>query len=155
MKTFKDNSGRNWTVRIDVAAIKRVRGLLDVDLLDAVEGTLLERLVADPVLLCDVIYALCKPEADEAGIRTRTSGGRWREMQSNTRRRALLEELADFFPPARRGLLKKALAKMKALEAKAIEVAEARLESGEIEAEMEKALSGTGASSTNSPASSE
>ena len=35
-----------------------------MNLLEAVEGKLLERLVADPVLLCDMIYALCKPQAD-------------------------------------------------------------------------------------------
>jgi hypothetical protein len=32
MRTFNDNAGRTWTIAINVAAIKRVRGLLNVDL---------------------------------------------------------------------------------------------------------------------------
>jgi len=64
MKTFNDNAGRTWTVAINVECIKRVKTLLSVNLLDAIEGKLIEQLVSDPVLLCDVIYAICKPEAD-------------------------------------------------------------------------------------------
>jgi len=68
MKTFTDNGGHTWTVAINVDAIKRVRSLLKNDLLEAVEGKLIERLRDDPILLCDVIYVLCKPEADAANI---------------------------------------------------------------------------------------
>ena len=39
MKTFNDNAGRTWTVAINVDCIKRVKALLDVNLLDAIEGT--------------------------------------------------------------------------------------------------------------------
>ena len=55
MKTFTDNAGRTWTVAINVDCIKRVKTLLAVNLLDAIEGKLIEDLVSDPVLLCDVI----------------------------------------------------------------------------------------------------
>ena len=34
MRTFNDNAGRTWTVAINVGAIKRVKGLLDVNLHD-------------------------------------------------------------------------------------------------------------------------
>ena len=64
MRTFTDNTGRAWTIAINVDAIKRVKSVAKVDLLEAVEGKLLERLVGDPILLCDVVYALCKPQAD-------------------------------------------------------------------------------------------
>ncbi|MCK4660506.1 MAG: hypothetical protein KAV82_13370 [Phycisphaerae bacterium] len=68
MKSFTDNAGRSSTIAINVDAIKRVRGLLDVDLLKIVEGTLIEKLIRDPVLLCDVVYAVCKPEADAKDV---------------------------------------------------------------------------------------
>jgi len=52
MKTFTDNAGRSWTVALNVDALKRVRSLCDVDLMQIVSdgGKLLDRLMADPVL---------------------------------------------------------------------------------------------------------
>jgi len=51
MKTFTDNAGRVWTIAINVDAVKRVRSLLEVDLLEIVEGTLIEKLIRDHGLL--------------------------------------------------------------------------------------------------------
>ena len=154
MKTFKDNAGRTWTVGVDVAAIKRVRSLLDVDLMGAVEGKLLERLVSDPVLLCDVIYCVCKPEADSRGVSDEDFGRAMAGDAIEHATTALLEELVDFFPQARRRLLRKALAKLKTLEARVLEVAEMKLDGPELEAEMEAALRELGGSSGSSPGSS-
>jgi hypothetical protein len=58
MKCFKDNQNRNWTIVVNVAAVKRVRSLLDINLLDVVKlddknkpnVDLLEQLASDPVL---------------------------------------------------------------------------------------------------------
>lgn len=61
METFKDNAGHTRTVNVD--AIKRVRSALDVNPMVAVEGELLEQLASNPVLLCNVIYVVCKPKA--------------------------------------------------------------------------------------------
>ena len=69
MRQFKDNfggAGRTWTVEINVATLKRVRGLTGTDLMQVIEGTLIEKLIRDPILLCDIVYAICKPEADAA-----------------------------------------------------------------------------------------
>ena len=38
MKSFTDNAGRIWTVAVNVAAIKRVRAICDVDLNAIVEA---------------------------------------------------------------------------------------------------------------------
>ena len=143
MKTFKDNAGRAWTVQVDVAAIKRVRSLLDVDLMEAVEGKLLERLVSDPVLLCDIVYVVCKPEADAKGVTDEDFGRAMAGDALELATTALLEDLVAFFPLARRRLLEKALAKLRELEARALAVAATRLDSPELEAEMEKALAET------------
>ena len=64
MKSFTDNAGRKWRVAVTVDTIKRVKALRDVDLLEAVEGKLLDRLIGDPVLLCDILFIVCKPQAD-------------------------------------------------------------------------------------------
>ena len=147
MKTFKDNAGRSWTITVNVDAIKRVRSLLDVNLMEAVEGKLLEQLVTDPVLLCDIIYVLCKPKADAQQISDEDFGRAMAGDAVEHATTALLEELVEFFPLPKRRLLTKALEKLKTLEAKALEVAEKRLDSPELEAEMEAALKELGASS--------
>ena len=111
-----------------------------MDLLRAVEGTLVERLISDPVLLCDVVYVVCKEEADSKDVSDEDFGRAMAGDALEHATTALLEELIDFFPQGRRRLLKKALAKLKTLEARALKVAETRLESQEIEAEMEAVL---------------
>jgi len=148
MKTFKDNAGRTWTVTVDVSAVKRVRSLLDVNLLEVLDGRLIERLAGDPVLLCDVLYALVKPEADAKGITDEDFGRAMAGDAVEHATTALLEELVDFFPQGKRRLLQKALGKLKSWEAKALEVAEKRLESPELDEKLEAALLAAGSATT-------
>ena len=141
MKQFTDNQARSWTVTINVAALKRVRTLLDVDLLEVFGGQLLEKLVSDPVMLCDVIYALCKPDADARSVSDEDFGRSMGGDSIETGTMALLEELADFFPTRRRTLLQKALQAMKRMDEIALDMAQKRLESGEMEKHLSEALS--------------
>ncbi|MEZ6233410.1 MAG: hypothetical protein R3B68_04400 [Phycisphaerales bacterium] len=103
MRTFTDNQGRPWSVEITVAAIKRVRGLAGVDLMEVLDGSngLIEKLVRDPVLLCDVIYAACKPQADERQISDEAFGASMAGDAIEHATAALLEELVDFCPSPR------------------------------------------------------
>ena len=75
MKSFTDNLGRTWTLVVNVATIKRVRALCGVDLNAIIEvedgkpeTRLLEKLSTDPVLLVDVLYAVCQPECDRRQV---------------------------------------------------------------------------------------
>lgn len=154
MRTFTNNTGRTWTVTVNVNAIKRVRDLAKVDLLQVVEGKLIEQLVSDPVLLCDVIYALCKPEADAQGVSDVDFGRSMAGDAIDGATTALLEELVGFFPLGQRKVLAKALAKLRKLEATALAAVEARLDSNELEEAMEKQLRPPGNSSGSVPASS-
>ena len=140
MKVFKDAVGREWTVEVNVQSIKRVRGLLDVDLMDAVGGDLIERLLGDPVLLCDVVYCLCKPEADERGISDEEFGRAMAGDAIESATGALLEELVDFFPPKKRALLRKAMDKLERFQDAAIELAHKKLDDPELEARLETEL---------------
>lgn len=144
MQTFNDNTGRTWSLTINVDAIKRVRGLLDVDLMQAIDGKLLERLVTDPVLLCDVVYALCKPEADAKSITDEQFGQAMAGDAIDAATTALLEELVGFFPQAKRQVLRKALDKLKVLETKVFDAVTARLDSGEIDRMLEAELNKVG-----------
>jgi hypothetical protein len=151
MKTFNDTTGRTWTVTINVNAVKRVRSLLDVNLLDVIEGKLLERLVSDPVLLCDIIFALVKPEADARNVSDEEFGRAMAGDCIEQATAAFLEELASFFPQGRRTVLQKALAKLKTLETRLLEHAAKRIDSPELEQRIEGILNATGASSGSWP----
>jgi hypothetical protein len=154
MRTFVDREGRNWKIEINVSVVKRVRSLTGVNLLDVLGERLAEELANDPILLCDVLYAVCRPQADELGVSDedfgRGLGGNAIEQATD----ALLEELVDFFPSRKGALLRKASARMKELEGKICDLAEQRLEDPrleqKIEALFETALDGP---STESPSS--
>jgi hypothetical protein len=133
MRTFTDNAGRSWTLAINVDTIRRVRSLVDVDLLQAVEGKLIERLAGDPILLCDVIYVICKPEADQRSVSDEEFGRSMAGDAIDLATTSLLEELVDFFPKSRRQLLSKALVKFRHLESKAIELVDQQLDDPQLE----------------------
>ena len=63
-----------------------------------VDGTLLEKLINDPILLCDVIYCVCMEEADSRGVSDEDFGRAMAGDAIELATTALLEELVDFFP---------------------------------------------------------
>lgn len=160
MKVFKDNAGRTWTISVTVASIKRVRDLCDVDLLDAAQSGksndgLIARLATDPILLCNVVYALCQPEATAAGVSDEQFGEAMGGDALDGATTALLEDLVAFFPNARRKVLGRALDKLRAAETRASQIAMERLDSPELDAEIERLLATSGAPVSSLPPSPE
>ncbi len=155
MKTFNDNAGRTWTIAINVDAIKRVRSLLDVDLLEIVDGKLIERLIRDPVLLCDVVYAVCRPEADAKSVSDEEFGRAMAGDAIEHATKALLEDLVGFSPsPRDRANLQRVLQTTWNVMDRARDLVEKRLDSGELEKVVEQALASAGSSSGAAPESS-
>jgi len=150
VKTFTDSQGRTWNVVVNVSAVKRVRDALGVNLIDVAGGDLLGRLADDPCLLVDVLYVLCRPEADAKGVSDEDFGRAMVGDVLDAASAALMKELLDFFPRAQRA---RALAKMvrKMNEQKA-EIAEAAAALKPL-AEAEATEKTPGDSSGNSPAS--
>jgi len=103
MKTFTDNAGRTWTVAINVAAVKRVRGLLGVNLYGLIDDKFagLAKLLADPCDLVDVLYVLCKDEADAKGVTDVDFGRAMAGDAIDHATDAFLAEFTDFFPDPR------------------------------------------------------
>jgi hypothetical protein len=148
MKTFTDSQGRTWTVVVNVSAVKRVRDLLDVDLLDVANGDLLARLADDPCLLVDVLFALSKPEAQAKGVTDEDFGRGMVGGVLDEASSALMKELLDFFPSAQRArALGKLLKHLAAQEAAVAEMVKA------LDAMPAPADLRPGGSSGNSPAS--
>lgn len=160
MKTFTDNAGRMWTVALNVDALKRVRSLCDVDLMQIVAdgGKLLDRLMADPVLLCDVVFAVCKEEAETKGVSDVDFGKAMAGDPIEHATQALLEELVGFFPNrTQRDVLGKVLEKMRRYAAMAGQLAMAKVDDPELDERMRKAIEDefrVGGLSPSAPASS-
>ena len=136
MRTFKDNAGRTWSVTLNVLQMKRIRALLGIDLvnvitLDAggkVKVDLVDRIANDPCLLVDILWVCVEDEAKAAGVTDEEFGRALAGDAIDEATKALLDELVDFFPGAKRLFLKKA-------------VELARKYTGDMTAALEKALS--------------
>ncbi len=100
MHTFTDNAGRVWTIAINVAAIKRVQGLLKIDLYKLIDDNFkgLGELLGDIVQLVDVLYCLCKDEADARNVSDEDFGRALFGDALHQAMDAFVEELIDFFP---------------------------------------------------------
>ncbi len=161
MKSFTDNAGRVWTLAVNVAAIKRVRALCGVDLNSIIEmdaanqpsAKLLERLSTDPVLLADVLYAVCKPECDSKNVTDEEFGAAMAGDSIEHATAALLDEIIDFFPEAKRLAFRKILSATRRFEAIARNRMETLLADGKFEdrlvSELER-LTGLSASAPES-----
>ena len=70
MHIFKDNRGREWSIPMDDTAISRVREMLGINLhkLFARRASLIFSLAKDPATLVNLLYVLCKPQADNRGV---------------------------------------------------------------------------------------
>ncbi|MCX5673932.1 MAG: hypothetical protein NTX87_02890 [Planctomycetota bacterium] len=158
MKPFTDSQGRTWNVVVNVSAIKRVRDVLGVDLLDVANGELLSRLADDPCVLVDVLFALCKPEADAKGITDEDFGRGMVGGVLDEASAALMKELLDFFPNAQRaralGRMAKKIAEQEAALAQAAEAMKPLIEAARETPATQMADLPPGNSSGASPASS-
>ncbi|OQB76038.1 MAG: hypothetical protein BWX88_05381 [Planctomycetes bacterium ADurb.Bin126] len=151
MRTFTDSAGRTWTVALTIDAAKRVRSLLGVNLLelDAGDPPLITRLGTDVILLCDVVFALVKPQADAAAVSDEQFGAALGGDVILAAQTVLYEELVDFFRKlGRRDLAKAAQAQKRVIDL-AVTAVERRIGELDLEAEIERTLGGL---STSSPA---
>ena len=140
MRNFIDSSGRVWVVDISVATIKRVRTLTGINLLEVIQGELIEQLSSDPILLADCLYAVCQPQAVREGVSDEAFGQALAGDVIDRATTALLEGLIEFFPEPKRRLLEKATAKYRQVQTQALALVEAKLDSPELEAKILKDL---------------
>ena len=164
MQTFTDTAGRVWSLAISTHTVKRVRTLLSVDLMEFVEGTLMGKLMGDIVLFVDVLYAVCKPEADARGVTDEQFGQAMSGEVIEAAEEALAEALFSFSHPSRREAARTAWEKAKQLRARASDLAVVRLNDPAMDRRLEEILNAPidldsprptpGSSSTSLPASS-
>jgi hypothetical protein len=116
MQYVKDTNNFQWEIKVNVNTLKRIKALCEIDLMELIsvnEKTgemnteLLERLSSDPVLLVDLLYATCKPQADEKNMTDEQFAEVWAGDQIEFAVNALMEEIINFFPEAKRRLWQK------------------------------------------------
>jgi hypothetical protein len=158
MHTFADNLGRTWYVAINVATIRRVRAALDVDLYQLVDDGMQElgKLVSDPVRMADVLYVLCKEDADGKNITDEDFGRALGGDAITAAAEALVEELVDFFPEERsRAALRRVIEAGRQVRTKLLEHAETMLDELNVDScasALISSYSSSRASSASTPA---
>ena len=164
MRTFTDNAGRTYGISVNTTTIKAVRSAAfepadasgapqRVDLLDIVDGKLIERLTSDPVLLVDVLHVLCREDAERQGVGPAEFGRAMAGDVIEHATTALLEELVSFSPnPRERAALRRVLDAVHRTREKARDRMEAWLDA-RLDKAMAEALASAGGSSGSAPAS--
>lgn len=142
MRTFNDSTGRTWTLTLTLDAAKRVKSLCNVNLLelDAGDPPLLTKLGTDVILLCDVIFALVKPQADTLGVSDEQFGAALGGDAILAAHTAFYEELVDFFRKLGRSDLAKALEAQRRMIDLTVQRIETRIAGLSIEAAVETIL---------------
>ena len=144
MAQFEDMEGRSWSTGVTVATLRRVKAALGVDLLSLAdessrpEENLLYRLMSDPCVLCDVLYVVCKPDLDAAGVSDEQFGGALGGDCLAAAADALIEGIVDFFPdPRDRSRARRAIEAIKTVTQKAHDALDAALDPAAIAARTE------------------
>lgn len=105
MPTFTDTANRTWTIALGVDVLRRVRNTLAINLADCLvlgdtadkDEPLLGRLHRDPVLLVDLLFVLCRDEAEKAGVDDVAFGQAFDGPVLDAAVAALLGAIDDFF----------------------------------------------------------
>ncbi len=147
---FTDTKGDEWVVSLAVSTIKEVRSELDIDFLDLDDGRLITRLISDPITLVDVLFVICRSQAERKNITDHDFGKRMAGDVIAMATEAMLEALVSFIPnPRDRANMSKVLAKTREVMEAARDQVDAEIEGGALERIVAEAA---GKSSTNSPA---
>lgn len=112
MRTFKDSTGREWTIDVTVGAVKRVRELTQVDLF-SIFTQAGSAVFNDPVKLVDVLYALCRDQAEKMAVSDLQFGESLVGDSIEAAADAMVDAVVDFFPERRRDLHRRMVDKSK------------------------------------------
>ena len=161
MTTVNDKKNKTWSLELTVGSARRVKNETGVNLLNMIslesDGKAstaeLEKLIEDPFALVKVLFTLCEKQAEESGV----SGEDYAELFDGdvitAATNALIEEIINFSPAAKR----KALTKFYQTAQRIAAAQEKELEKilndekvdEKIEEEMKKSYTGSQASSAS------
>jgi hypothetical protein len=126
MQVFKDDAGREWSIKITGPVVEDVRKRFKLDLVSW-ETPPFERLAADPELLVNLLWFLVESQATAASVTARQFGESMGDA-IDAAQLALCEATNDFFPSSKRSLRRSLLEKTAAVGIKVGELALAKLD---------------------------
>lgn len=126
MPSFKDSNGREWMLRLDAPTIRAIRQSLDVNLA-SFDGPTFARLGSDPCLLVDVLWLMCREQAQPIGVTDEQFGRSLVADSLEAGSDALLEAIVDFSPSRRAKVLKEMIRKAGQIQEQQIKRAEAEV----------------------------
>jgi len=116
MREFTDNKGRVWVVELNVTTLKRARDLAGVNLTTILDAGGLEAFLDDAFQKADVLYAVCRDQAQTLGVTDEEFGRGLTGDAMDAAEVALLAEIANF-SPLRRPLIERVAAQHQKLRA--------------------------------------
>ena len=134
MRVFKDAECREWNMTVNLRAVKALRAI-GVDIMDETGGGILA-LSSDVCALGDALWTLCKSQAEQRGITEEQFYDGLHGDSIDAAGAALVDAIIDFFPNARREILRRANQKMLAVQEKAIKLASERIDQMDCESVM-------------------
>ena len=150
MHTFKDRNGLEWVIDVNVDALRRIKTALQIDLMELVsDEKFIDRLTGDPILLVDLLFVICQAQAAERNISDQQFGRAMGGDSIEQATQALLEDFVDFFPSRKRMILRAALAKLKGVESRILDIAEAAIADPKLDAMIASAIEKLGATFTD------
>ncbi|MEA1951482.1 MAG: hypothetical protein U9N87_08860 [Planctomycetota bacterium] len=139
-RRFTDSKGRDWDLTITVAALQRCKTLADIDLAAKVETDLFDDLADDPILLCNTLAAILRPQMAQRDIDDEAFAAGLGGDVIDDAAAALIEALVYFFRNRHGGIVAKIARKRKTLNKMADKAVDAYIDSGQIERRLKKVL---------------
>jgi len=124
MAKFTDNTGHDWIVPVTYGSIERAQTFSGVNLCEVLTGELFDRLQWDDLLISKILWAICKPEADQAGISQQQFQEAIQGEPIDAATEAILEGLDGFFSRRKRQILRDMRAMLREAEATRSKVTE-------------------------------
>lgn len=142
--TFQGLDNETWSVEVNAYTVEKVKADVGVDLYEVVSDTgrdVFSRLADDPPKLVAVLHVLCEEQIEKRG----TTPQQWARVLGSgdaldAATEALINGVINFSRPSRRAVLEKMLDKMRLVETRVVQRAESKLDSEEIDALIDKAL---------------
>jgi hypothetical protein len=166
MKVWKDAVGREWSLTLNVRTVKQVRDEIRIDLTQTEKS--LPLVMDDPVALGDILWVLCRKQAEERGINQDQFLEALKGEALDEARTQFVEEWVSFFPPsetAKRYVIRQTLEMVRRtndayraeVERQFQRLADQRILEEQARMELQKAMNAeaSGRLSTSSPESSE
>ena len=148
MNCFKDKTGRQWTLDLNVGSAMRGKAETGFDVVNVIQindngadTTSLQKLTDDVFLLVSVLYSLCKPQVAQANMTDEQFAEQFDAEVIEKALDALVLEIINFSQPMKKKMLTLIYEKTRSFRAKAEQHLEEVLQSKEFNEELEEQLS--------------